>query len=343
MEENTLPIAVTIGEPSGIGPEVLIKAWFKRRENNLSPFFIIGSPKIIEEHGASLNLPIPMHIISSPSETRDVFDHALPVLDLGLADNFTFGTPVAETVPMVIGAIDKAVKYILSGEARAMATAPIHKAALYEAGFASPGHTEYLAELCSKHLEQKFHPVMMLASEELCVVPLTIHVAVADVPKLITPALLSKTINIIHGSMKKSFGLENPIIAVSGLNPHAGENNSMGVEDSQVIGPVVEEFKKKGMRVIGPLPADTMFHKAARDKYDVALCMYHDQALIPIKTIDFDGGVNVTLGLPIVRTSPDHGTALNIAGKRSANPTSMINSLKLADRMTKYIPLEEDQ
>ncbi|MBL4603674.1 MAG: 4-hydroxythreonine-4-phosphate dehydrogenase PdxA [Emcibacteraceae bacterium] len=337
-EESSLPIAVTIGDPSGIGPEVIMKAWYKRKEFTLSPFFVIGSVKLIQQQASLLNLDIPVSNITRPSQAVHVFASTLPVLDLGLGDDFEFGIPTLDTAKMVIASIDKAVELIISGKARAMATAPIHKAALYEAGFKSPGHTEYLAELSEKFTGEEYHPVMMLASEELCVVPLTIHVALKDVPGLISHKLLIKTIGTIHSSMQKYFNLPNPSIAVSGLNPHSGENNSMGNEDSEIIAPAIEALKKQGVRVTGPMPADTMFHKAARDKYDVALCTYHDQALIPIKTIDFDAGVNVTLGLPIVRTSPDHGTALNIAGKCLANPTSMINSLLLADRMSKNLP-----
>ena len=335
--ENKLPIAVTIGEPSGIGPEVIIKSWFKRRENMLPPFFVIGSPEIIQKHAEQIRLPIPIEVISGPRETAEAYDQVLPVIDLGLDSDFHFAVPNQNTAQTVISAIDHAVEYIMRGQARAMATAPIHKAALYSAGFTSPGHTEYLAEQVKKHIGKEFQSVMMLASEELCVVPLTIHEPLHKVPELINHALLVRTIKTIHDSMKKYFGLPSPRIAVSGLNPHAGENNSMGTEDSQIIAPAIEAIKKKGIDVSGPIPADTMFHKAARAQYDVALCMYHDQALIPIKTIDFDAGVNVTLGLPIVRTSPDHGTALNIVGRGTANPTSMINSLKLADRMSKNI------
>ncbi|MCC3859961.1 4-hydroxythreonine-4-phosphate dehydrogenase PdxA [Pseudemcibacter aquimaris] len=341
-QENRLPIAVTIGEPSGIGPEIIIKTWFKRREHNLPPFFVIGSPTSIQQHANQIKLPIPIEIIQSPSECYQVYNKALPVIDLELDGECQFAVPQASTAPMVIGAIDKAVDYIIMGQARAMVTAPIHKAALYAEGFNSPGHTEYLAERCTYHLQEEFHPVMMLASEELCVVPLTIHEPLHKVPELINHALLVRTIGIIHDSMKKYFGLKTPRIAVSGLNPHAGENNSMGTEDSQIILPAIQALQNKGLDIVGPLPADTMFHKAARDRYDVALCMYHDQALIPIKTIDFDAGVNVTLGLPIVRTSPDHGTALNIAGRNVANPTSIINSMKLADRMSKFLPQQEE-
>tara|TARA_R110002096_G_scaffold416576_1_gene619177 strand:- start:44018 stop:45070 length:1053 start_codon:yes stop_codon:yes gene_type:complete len=340
--EHTLPIAVTIGEPSGIGPEVILKAWYKRKENGLNPFFVIGSADILQKQAADLNLKVPLSVIASPLQAVHVFENTLPVIDLTSEGDFEFGAPTQQTASMVIGAIDKAVELILNGKARAMATAPIHKAALYSAGFASPGHTEYLAELCYNHTGENCHPVMMLASEQLCVVPLTIHVALSQVPALLDQKLLIRTIGTVHDAMKNYFGLPFPRIAVAGLNPHAGEDNSMGTEDSEIIAPVIEMLKKKAIHVNGPMPADTMFHKSARAKYDVAICMYHDQALIPIKTIDFDAGVNVTLGLPIIRTSPDHGTALDIAGRSLANPTSMINSLKLADRMSKNIKAPEE-
>lgn len=338
---NELPIAVTTGEPSGIGPEVVMKAWYKRREFGLSPFFVIGSADLFQKQAAALNLEIPISVINSPLQAPHVFANTLPIVDLEGTADYQFGLPVAETAEMVVRSIDKAVEFIMTGKARAMATAPIHKAALYDTGFDAPGHTEYLAELCSKHTGDDYHPVMMLASEELCVVPVTIHIALKDVPTLLDKKLLIKTIGTVHEAMKQFFGLPFPRIAVAGLNPHAGEQNSMGTEDSEIIAPVIELLKKQAIHVNGPMPADTMFHKSARAKYDVAVCMYHDQALIPIKTIDFDAGVNVTLGLPIVRTSPDHGTALDIAGNCLANPTSMINSLKLADRMSKFLPIPE--
>ncbi len=337
-----LPIAVTIGEPSGVGPEVILKAWFKRKEFNLADFFVIGSATILEKYAEHLSLNVPISTITAPEQTASKFRISLPVLDLNLANEFVLGTPTITTAPMVIGAIEKSVELIMNGSVRAMVTAPIHKAALYEAGFKSPGHTEFLAQICENYKGEPFHPVMMLASEQLCVVPLTIHVALKDVPGLINEEIIIKTVKIINFSMQKYFGLENPRIAISGLNPHAGENNAFGREETDIIIPAIEKLKLEAIRITGPIPADTMFHKAARDKYDVALCMYHDQALIPIKTIDFDAGVNVTLGLPIIRTSPDHGTALNIAGRGLANPTSIINSLKLADRMSQDFMVEQN-
>ncbi|MBT5186809.1 MAG: 4-hydroxythreonine-4-phosphate dehydrogenase PdxA [Kordiimonadaceae bacterium] len=346
MDEKNIrpPIAVTIGEPSGIGPEVILKSWYKRNEFELDKFFVIGSVELLQKQAEILSLNVPVQSIHAPRETEFVFNNSLPVLDLGLPHEFEFGVPNKETAPMVIGAIDKAVELITSGQARAMATAPIHKAALYSAGFTCPGHTEYLGQLSTKHTGQEYQPVMMLAADELCVVPLTIHVALKDVPGMISHKLIVQTVRTIHESMQQYFGLEFPSIVVSGLNPHAGEDNAMGTEDSEIIAPAIAALKQNGIRINGPMPADTMFHKAARDKYDVALCMYHDQALIPIKTINFDAGVNVTLGLPMVRTSPDHGTALDIAGQGLANPTSMINSIKLAERMSfNYKPIETEQ
>jgi 4-hydroxythreonine-4-phosphate dehydrogenase len=329
-----LPLSVTIGEPSGIGPEVILKAWYKRGENNLNPFFVIGDVQVLNYYSNLLRLNVPIKEISNASETELTFNNYLPVLAIDCQNNFNPGSPNPSTASMVIGAIDKAVELIHAGEARAMVTAPLQKSVLYDAGFNCPGHTEYLAQLCQKYWNEIYHPVMMLASPELCVVPLTIHVALKDVPGLISEDLIIKTVKIINLSMKKHFNLIEPKIAVCGLNPHAGENNAMGREDSEIIAPAIQKLRKEAIRVTGPHPPDTMFHKVARNKYDVALCMYHDQALIPIKTIDFDAGVNVTMGLPIVRTSPDHGTALDIAGKGLANPTSMINAIKLAHRMT---------
>jgi len=333
----SLPIAVTIGEPSGIGPEVILKAWDKRSENSLNPFFVIGSAIILKKQAENFGLNIPISIITSPHQALTLFKKSLPVFDFDCAVNFKFGHPKTETAPMVLGAIDKAVEFITNGSACAMVTSPIHKASLYGAGFKSPGHTEYLAALSKKYTGKNYQPVMMLASDELRVVPVTIHVALSKVPAILDQKLLKSTIQTVYESLKKNFDISFPRIAVAGLNPHAGEDNSMGTEDSNIIAPVIDIFKKKNIHIFGPMSADTMFHKSARSKYDVAICMYHDQALIPIKTIDFDAGVNVTLGLPIIRTSPDHGTAFDIAGHGLANPTSMINSLQLADRLSRTV------
>lgn len=335
LKKIMTPIAVTIGEPSGIGPEVTLKAWNKRSENNLNPFFVIGSATILQKQAEDLGLNVPISVITSPHQAAPLFEKSLPVIDFAYEVDFKFGLPKTETAPMVLDAIDKAVEFVINGRASAMVTSPIHKSSLYSAGFNSPGHTEYLASLSKKYTGKDYHPVMMLASDELCVVPVTIHVALSKVPEILNQKLLIRSIETVYDALKEKFDIPFPRIAVAGLNPHAGEDNSMGTEDSDIIAPVIEIFKKKNIHIFGPMSADTMFHKSARAKYDVAICMYHDQALIPIKTIDFDAGVNLTLGLPIVRTSPDHGTAFDIAGQGLANPTSMINSLQLADKLSR--------
>lgn len=321
-----------MGEPAGIGPEIILRCWQLRQQQSLPAFFILGSHKILVKTARILGLNIPMKQISSPAETNKIFKNSLPVFDMGNAD-FELGKPSKNTADMVINAIKMAVTMIYKGEVAGLVTAPIQKSILYDAGFSFPGHTEYLAELCKENGGKFTSPVMMLMSKELRVVPLTIHMALSQVPKSITPDLIRDTCLKINQSLQQDFGIINPKIAVAGLNPHAGEDGTMGDEEERIIRPTLNQLRNDGLDITGPLPADTMFHDTARSQYDAALCMYHDQALIPLKTLDFDGGVNVTIGLPIVRTSPDHGTALVIAGKNRANPQSMINALKSAQQI----------
>ncbi|MBL4800606.1 MAG: 4-hydroxythreonine-4-phosphate dehydrogenase PdxA [Emcibacter sp.] len=330
-----LPLAVSLGEPSGIGPEVILKSWAARSAQGLPDFFAIGNAEILRKTARKLSVDIPVHNIESASETNAVFERALPVLDIQGNADFEFGKPSTDTASLVLNSIEKAVDLIHKGEAAGLVTAPIQKSVLYSAGFTCPGHTEYLAELCTREGSPPEIPVMMLVSSELRVIPLTIHMALCDVATSITAELITETCLKIHRSLVQDFGIETPRIAVAGLNPHAGEEGTMGQEEQLIIAPALDHLRDQGMIIYGPLSADTMFHKTARTTYDAALCMYHDQALIPIKTLDFDGGVNVTVGLPIVRTSPDHGTALNIAGKNLASPNSMINALKLAQQIYK--------
>ncbi|VAV86509.1 4-hydroxythreonine-4-phosphate dehydrogenase [hydrothermal vent metagenome] len=326
---KSLPFALSIGEPAGIGPEIILKSWAGKSRHDLPPFFVIGRLETLAKTMRALGLDIPLQSICETAETKDVFPKALPVLCLEHEADFNFGRASPQTASMVLKSIETAVKLILEGQAAGLVTAPIQKSVLYEAGFTCPGHTEYLAELCNSNTP----PVMMLLSDELRVVPLTIHRAISEVPGAITADLIEQTCRTLHTALKQDFGLKNPRIAVAGLNPHAGEDGSMGQEEQLVITPALDRLRRQGMDIRGPLPADTMFHAAARTSYDAALCMYHDQALLPLKTLDFDGGVNVTLGLPIVRTSPDHGTALDIAGKNLASPNSMINALKQAEKI----------
>ena len=314
------PIALSCGEPAGVGPELAEKAWQAVRTD--IPFFWIGDP-------AHLPGTVPVAEIADPQDSFAVAQDALPVVPLTFAGNAIPGQADPRNAVGVMQAIELGTQLVLEGKASALCTAPIHKKALKDgADFQFPGHTEFLA-----HLAGVDRVVMMLASEELRVVPATIHIPLQEVPLALTPALLRETIEITALGLRDQFGIPSPRIAIAGLNPHAGEGGAMGQEELQWINALVAEMQTEGHDLIGPLPADTMFHAAARCRYDAAIAMYHDQALIPIKTLDFDKGVNVTLGLPFIRTSPDHGTAFDIAGKGIANPSSLIEALKMANRM----------
>ncbi|QBF31623.1 4-hydroxythreonine-4-phosphate dehydrogenase PdxA [Thalassococcus sp. S3] len=316
----TAPIAVSCGEPAGIGPELAVKAW--RTLGADCPFFWIGDPRHLPEGTPSVE-------ITSPSDTAKALSDGLPVLSHDFAEPTHAGEPSAANAKGVIEVLERAVGLVGSGAASALCTAPIHKKVLIDgADFAYPGHTEFLAALAGVD-----RVVMMLASDALRVVPATIHIALADVPAQLTPNLLRETIAITARGLQQQFGIDRPRIAVAGLNPHAGEGGAMGREELDWIEDLLTKIDLPDVTVTGPHPADTLFHAAARTRYDAAIAMYHDQALIPIKTLDFDRGVNVTLGLPFVRTSPDHGTAFDIAGHGIANPTSMIEALRLAQKM----------
>jgi len=314
------PIALTCGEPAGIGPELAEACW--KALGASVPFFFLGDPD---------HLPgtVPQVRIDRPEEARTRAEEGLPVLPYPFPGARTPGVPQPAQAQAVIDVIARAVDMAQAGAVSAVCTLPIHKQALQDgAGFAFPGHTEYLA-----HLARVPEVVMMLASDQLRVVPATIHIPLAEVPAALTPELLEARIRITHAALIAQFGLPAPRLAVAGLNPHAGEGGKIGREEIEVIVPVLDRLRGEGMDLRGPLSADTMFHAAARSRYDAAICMYHDQALIPIKTLDFDRGVNVTLGLPFLRTSPDHGTAFDIAGTGSANPASTIEALRLAWRL----------
>lgn len=314
------PVIVTCGEPAGIGPEIAVQAWEALRSS--VPMVWLGDPRHLPEGTA-------VKLVETPSQAEGLDHTALPVLPHPFEGNAQRGIADPANAKGVVAVIARAVALAQKGEASAVCTAPIHKKALKDgADFAYPGHTEYLAALgggCDV--------VMMLASEQLRVVPATIHIPLADVATTLTPALLRRTIEITHKGLQRQFGIPSPRIAISGLNPHAGEGGAMGNQELEWIAPLIAQMQTEGFDLRGPLPADTMFHAAARTGYDAAIAMYHDQALIPIKTLDFDRGVNVTLGLPFVRTSPDHGTAFDIAGQGIANPTSMIEAIKMAHRM----------
>lgn len=321
----TLPIALTLGDPAGVGPEIALKAWAARRSG--APFFLIGDAVHMARTAEPLGLAVQR--IAAPEAAAAAMEAGLPVLHHPLPQVPEPGRPHPGNAAAVIAIIAEAVRLARTGAALAVCTAPINKKALKDgAGFAFPGHTEYLAALSGAPL-----PVMMLAAPGLRVVPVTIHIPLAEVPAALTPALLDATLRVVRAGLVTDFGLVAPRIAVAGLNPHAGEGGMLGHEESLVIGPVLEGLRAEGHDVTGPHPADTLFHPAARARYDAAVCMYHDQALIPIKTIDFDGGVNVTLGLDFVRTSPDHGTAYDIAGQGVANPSSLVAALDLARDM----------
>ena len=324
------PLLLTMGEPAGIGGEIALKAWLRRAEG-VPAFAAIDNPERLAALAAALGLAVPVRAIAAPCEAAAVFPAALPVLPQRLGAPAVAGRPSAATAAAVIASIERAAKLALDGEAAAIVTNPIQKKPLYDAGFAHPGHTEFLGALAGLAAP----PVMMLAAEELRVVPVTIHRPLAEVPRALSTAEIVRIGTIAATALARDFGIARPRLAVAGLNPHAGEAGSMGDEDETIVAPAVDALRGAGIDAVGPLPADTMFHAAARARYDAALCMYHDQALIPIKTLAFDRAVNVTLGLPFVRTSPDHGTALDIAGKGLADPTSLIAALRMAAAMSR--------
>ncbi len=333
MQRPPLSLAVSIGDPSGIGPEIAIQAWQRRGEFRLPPFYLLADPALVAARGRRIGADIRL-IETSPEKSAEAFAGGLPVVALEnrLADRP--GQPDAANASGIVEAIDRAVEDCFSGRAAAVVTCPIAKKPLYDAGFAFPGHTEYLAHLASERIGKPVTPVMMLAGPELRTVPVTIHIALSAVPKALTTELIVETALVTARDLRRRFGLSSPRLAISGLNPHAGEDGAMGTEDRDIIAPAIAALQASGINAFGPLPADTMFHASARTGYDVAICMYHDQALIPAKALAFDEAVNVTLGLPFIRTSPDHGTAFNIAGKGQARPDSLIAALRLAGRMS---------
>ena len=326
------PLALTLGDPAGIGPDITLLAWTARTQEAIPPFVLVGDAGVLAERARTLGLTVPLAEISEPGAAAGLFPRALPVLPVASAGPVVAGRPDQAAVPAITQSIESAVCLVQHGAASAVVTNPIAKAVLYGAGFPFPGHTEFLAALASAE-ERPLHAVMMLASPMLKVVPVTIHVPLKDVPLLLTEDLVLATIEITARDLGRYFGVERPRLAVSGLNPHAGEDGGLGREEIDIIGPAVEVARAKGLNVTGPHPADTLFHAGARATYDAAICMYHDQALVPFKTLAFEEGVNATLGLPFIRTSPDHGTAFAIAGIGKANPRSLIEALRLAAAM----------
>jgi 4-hydroxythreonine-4-phosphate dehydrogenase len=325
------PIALTLGEPAGIGPDIAIAAWLRRKSDALPPFYLVGDRAFIAERARLLDIDLPL-ADAGRNEVARIFAEALPIAATSHPTTARPGHPDENSAAAAIESIRHAVNDVVAGQAGAVVTNPIAKSVLYRAGFAHPGHTEFLAELAASH-DKPPQPVMLLWSSDLAVVPVTIHLPLREAIATLSSRMIVDTVRIVVSDLHARFGIARPRIAVSGLNPHAGEEGSLGTEDQAIVAPAIAILRAEGMDVKGPLPADTMFHEAARRTYDCAICMYHDQALIPVKTLAFDRAVNVTLGLPFIRTSPDHGTAFDIAGTGRANPSSLIAALRLAARM----------
>ena len=323
-----LPLALTMGEPAGIGGELTLLAWQRRGAEALPPFFALDDPLRLERLAARLGWNVPVRTIAGPEDVARVFPEALPVLPVTLPRPVMVGRPDPANAPAVIEAITAGVALTTQGRAAALVTNPIQKEALYAAGFRHPGHTEFLAELAGG-----VEHAMMLACPELRVVLVTIHLPLREALAALSTEKIVAVGRIAAAGLARDFAIARPRLAVAALNPHAGEHGALGREEIDIIAPAVTALRAAGIAADGPAPADTLFHPAARQRYDAVLCMYHDQALIPLKTIDFARGVNVTLGLPFIRTSPDHGTALDIAGTGKADPTSLIAALKLAGEM----------
>jgi 4-hydroxythreonine-4-phosphate dehydrogenase len=331
------PLALTFGEPAGIGPDITLMAWRARREHNIPPFYLIADPDYITQRARKLGYEVPL-AATTPRDALARFDAALPVVPLEMKATAAPGRPDDSSAPAAIASIRHAVADVLAGRGAAVVTNPVAKSVLYGSGFSDPGHTEFLGKLAQEHTGEITRPVMMLWSDELAVVPITVHLPLKDVPAALTRELIVETARTAARELSQRFGVRRPRLALSGLNPHAGEDGALGREEQTIIAPAIKALAAEGIDVRGPLPADTMFHPAARATYDAALCMYHDQALIPIKLLAFDRAVNVTLGLPFVRTSPDHGTAFDIAGTGRADPSSLIAALKLAARIAAKTP-----
>jgi len=316
-----------MGEPAGVGPEIIAAAWRALKDGG-RPFAVVGDAALMRAHG------VPVQTIPTAAEAAPAFARAVPVLDSPLPAPVTPGRPEAANAGVVADWIEQAVSLALSGEVAGLVTAPIAKAPLYAAGFRFPGHTEFIAELTADAPFAGVRgPVMMLTAKDLRACLVTIHVALAEVPQLVTAERVSRTARVVHEAMQRDFGIARPRLALAALNPHAGESGALGLEEIEVLAPAAAALRREGITITDPLPADTLFHEAARATYDAVLCLYHDQALIPVKTLDFWGGVNATLGLPVVRTSPDHGVGFDIAGKGVARADSLIAAIALAGEM----------
>lgn len=332
------PLAVSMGDPAGIGPDIALLSWARRNELSCPLFFVAGDAAALLDRAKLLpaSTRLEVQIIQEPEEAGEVFANALPVLPLtSSCAAVSAGKPDSANAGVIIELIEKAVALTISGRSSAVVTSPIAKFVLLQKGFAHAGHTEFLAELACRHNYSGVFPVMLMASKALMAVPVTVHIPFREVPAKLTKARLTRTARITNEGLRRYFGVERPRLAVCGLNPHAGENGELGREEIEIISPAVEELRSEGIAANGPFPGDTLFHKEARDHYDAVLAMYHDQALIPFKTLSFEDGVNVTLGLPFIRTSPDHGTAFPLAGTGRANPASFLAALNLASGMGK--------
>jgi 4-hydroxythreonine-4-phosphate dehydrogenase len=335
-EPSPPPLAVTMGDPAGIGLDITLQAWTRRHEERLPSFVVFGDGSALAARAALLGLDVPLATVSEARDGARAFATGLPVLPVPCAAPVVAGGPDPRNARAVVAAIEAAVLAVKSGAARAVVTNPIAQSVLMADGFPHPGHTEFLGALAEAHFGTKHaKAVMLLVARELKVVPLTVHIPLSEVPAAITAGGVVETARVLHRSLIGDFGIAKPRIAVTGLNPHAGEDGKIGAEDGRVIAPAIEALRAEGLDVSGPHPADTLFHAAARETYDAVLAMYHDQALIPIKTLAFDTGVNVTIGLPFVRTSPDHGTAFALAGSGRAQAKSFIAALKVADEIAR--------
>jgi 4-hydroxythreonine-4-phosphate dehydrogenase len=326
---------LTLGEPAGIGPDLALAIWRRRVELDIPAFYLVGDADFLRRRAKTLGLDVPIATVA-PAAAVATFRSALPVLPIDVAVSAQPGHPDRSSAPAAVASIRRAVADVLAGAAAAVVTNPVAKNVLYNWGFAEPGHTEFLARLVQEATGKSLRPVMMLWSPELAVVPVTIHLPLREIFKQLSSDLIVETGRIVAHDLATRFALPRPRLTVAGLNPHAGEAGTLGEEDRTIVAPAVARLVAEGIDAKGPLPADSLFHERARAAYDAALCMYHDQALIPIKTLAFDHAVNVTLGLPFVRTSPDHGTAFDIAGTGNADPTSLVAALRLAARLAEY-------
>lgn len=326
--QDLAPFAISLGDPAGIGPEIVAKSWVMREARGLPPFFAVGDAASLRAVWLG-----PIAIVSTPEEAAEAFESALPCIQVEEAGQIVPGTPSTDGARTAFQSLEVAVGLARAGSAAGIVTGPVGKEQLYGVGFTHPGQTEFVAERCGV---APHNAVMMLAGPTLKVVPVTIHIPLADVPSVLTTDLIrARAMTTVKG-LQRNFGIPRPRLVVAGLNPHAGEGGAMGREEIDIIRPAVESLREEGLDIVGPLAADGLFHGRARETYDAVLCMYHDQALIPLKTLHFDEGVNITLGLPIVRTSPDHGTAFGIAGTDSANPGAMIAAIKMAAEAARF-------